>query len=419
MQLSLCQKCYFIKGYKNAAIYDLNNNKVYSINEYGKYLIDAVITNTNIALSKKDLEYLDKLKDLKLLTENINYNNNLLIERNSIGIEFAWLELTDLCNLRCIHCYGEFGNSVINKSRILSINDWKEIIDKLLDIDCKNIQLIGGEPLMHKDFMEILDYSHKKGFKRIDLFTNGTLIDETIAKKLGRYNINVRVSVYGHNPVVHDSITKVNGSFEKNRRGLELLKKYSVNTSIAIIIMKENEAYLDEIKKYIESIGHKYSGYDVVRPTCFESHQKHAISNINILKSRYNTRPVFHTSEKDFIRNHFYNSCWNGKIAITSCGDVLPCIFSRNDIVGNIKADNEDYLKNEIIKKWSITKDNIEVCKDCEYRYCCHDCRPLAIGIYGNMFSKYPRCCYNPYTGIWEEISECTKELNNKSNKMR
>lgn len=109
----------------------------------------------------------------------------------------------------------------------------------------------------------------------------------------------------------------------------------------------------------------------------------------------------------------------NGKIAITSCGDVLPCIFSRNDIVGNIKADNEDYLKNEIIKKWSITKDNIEVCKDCEYRYCCHDCRPLAIGIYGNMFSKYPRCCYNPYTGIWEEISECTKELNNKSNKMR
>ena len=79
MQLSLCQKCYFIKGYKNAAIYDLNNNKVYSINEYGKYLIDAVITNTNIALSKKDLEYLD----------NINYNNNLLIERNSIGIEFA------------------------------------------------------------------------------------------------------------------------------------------------------------------------------------------------------------------------------------------------------------------------------------------------------------------------------------------
>lgn len=53
MQLSLCQKCYFIKGYKNAAIYDLNNNKVYSINEYGKYLIDAVITNTNIALSKK------------------------------------------------------------------------------------------------------------------------------------------------------------------------------------------------------------------------------------------------------------------------------------------------------------------------------------------------------------------------------
>lgn len=65
--------------------------------------IDAVITNTNIALSKKDLEYLDKLKDLKLLTENINYNNNLLIERNSIGIEFAWIIIYCLTVMYSLH----------------------------------------------------------------------------------------------------------------------------------------------------------------------------------------------------------------------------------------------------------------------------------------------------------------------------
>ena len=51
------------------------------------------------------------------------------------------------------------------------------------------------------------------------------------------------------------------------------------------------------------------------------------------------------------------------------------------------------------------------VCKDCEFRYCCHDCRPLAEGVAGNKKAKYPRCCYNPYDGEWMDIKECTKEV--------
>ena len=102
------------------------------------------------------------------------------------------------------------------------------------------------------------------------------------------------------------------------------------------------------------------------------------------------------------------HSCLLGKITITDTGDVLPCIFSRSQIVGNVKKG--DSLKTIVAKKklqkvWRITKDNVLVCQDCEYRYVCFDCRPLsgtsAQGRSSYFHAPYPRCTYNPYTGQW------------------
>ena len=132
--------------------------------------------------------------------------------------------------------------------------------------------------------------------------------------------------------------------------------------------------HVKEIKKYIESLGHIYSGYDVIRQSCVNDSREHSITQYETLKSRYSTKPEFYTNKTTFLMNQFYNSCWNGKIAITSTGNILPCIFARNQILGNIKTNALAELKNEIIKSWEITKDDIEICKDCEFRYCCHDC---------------------------------------------
>ena len=85
--------------------------------------------------------------------------------------------------------------------------------------------------------------------------------------------------------------------------------------------------------------------------------------------------------------------------------------FSRGETIGNIKTSSIEELKKNTLKKWIITKDFIHICKDCEYRYCCHDCRPLAMGVENSLFSKNPRCCYDPYKGEWQNIKKVTKEL--------
>ena len=170
--------------------------------------------------------------------------------------------------------------------------------------------------------------------------------------------------------------------------------------------------FVEDIKKFIHSIGHEYTGYDVIRPSCANTISSHTISDVEVLRSRYNVKPIFRTSKEEFFSNYYFNSCWNGKLAITAKGDVIPCIFARDEVVGNVRKNSIDEIKKGIIEKWSITKDKIDVCKDCEFRYCCHDCRPISKGINGDVLSKYPRCCYDPYAGVWRNIEDITREVN-------
>lgn len=405
----LNKKCHFIKGYKNAAIYDLKNCKVYSLNEYGKLAVEKCLHNPK-ELSEVEREYISELEKMNLLINDNNKSDNEIIMPKA-KLRYAWLELTEACNLRCVHCYGQFGLPKINIKERLTLDDWKNVIDNLIVNNCKEIQLIGGEPMVHKNFYQILQYAHKSGMERIDVFTNATLIDDTSIKIFKNTNASIRVSVYGHNSEVHDRITKRKGSFEKTKKALKLLKENDIETKIAVVIMKENENYILQIKNFINEIGHIYNGYDVIRPSCISDGQNHSISNFKILESRYNTKPEFWINEKTFNDNYFYNSCWNGKIAVTTKGDIIPCIFARDEIAGNIKTDTIQKIKSNIIEKWSITKDDVEICKDCEYRYCCHDCRPIAKGIEGNIKAKYPRCCYDPYKGEWLKIENSTKEI--------
>jgi radical SAM protein with 4Fe4S-binding SPASM domain len=68
---------------------------------------------------------------------------------------------------------------------------------------------------------------------------------------------------------------------------------------------------------------------------------------------------------------------------------------------------NEVSLMEVLIKKdfsvlWGITKDDILICKDCEFRYMCTDCR-AHIQDKNNVTSKPINCEYDPYTALWRK----------------
>jgi SPASM domain peptide maturase of grasp-with-spasm system len=100
-----------------------------------------------------------------------------------------------------------------------------------------------------------------------------------------------------------------------------------------------------------------------------------------------------------------YNTCLNRKIAIDKDGNIGNCL-SLKDRYGHIATTSIDdvVFSKDFQKYWRLKKDDISVCKDCEFRYICTDCRAYTEDP-SDITSKPLKCGYDPYTSEWHEWS--------------
>lgn len=391
----------YVKGKTAGAVYDLKSERIFRVNQDACRVLDSIIENTVDDLPEGSLVFIKKLIELGIVTEKQPVSEKTV--QSTPRLIYAWLELTEKCNMDCIHCYGDFGHPTTKENKdYLTVGEWKRILLRLSTEGLKNVQFIGGEPLLYPHVAELLKYAYELGIS-VDIFTNGYFIDDTLINVLKKTGTKLRISLYGHNSNIHDSITHYKGSFSKIDKTLDLLKLNGVQASIAVVIMKENEQYFHDIKRYVENKGFYFS-YDVIRPVSCGHQSSHFITDVSILSDRFYTKPAFSVSRESFFQNKQWNSCWFGKLAITSTGDILPCTFARNLACGNLRRDAWKDIREKLLTYWKMTKDHVDSCSSCEYRYACHDCRPLAMGTTGGIHDKYPRCCYDPLNGIWEEL---------------
>jgi SPASM domain peptide maturase of grasp-with-spasm system len=105
-----------------------------------------------------------------------------------------------------------------------------------------------------------------------------------------------------------------------------------------------------------------------------------------------------------FLESFSYNNCLNKKFSISCDGNIVNCPSLQQEF-GNINnIASKDLLNivnnNDFKNYWHICKDKIEICKDCEFRYMCMDCRAF-IKDPENIFSQPAKCGYNPYIAKW------------------
>ncbi|MDD4673859.1 MAG: grasp-with-spasm system SPASM domain peptide maturase [Bacteroidales bacterium] len=110
----------------------------------------------------------------------------------------------------------------------------------------------------------------------------------------------------------------------------------------------------------------------------------------------------FSASIDFFCEAHSYNTCLNRKLVIDSKGNVKNCLALQKSF-GNIKNKKimEILHTTEIKMLWGINKNQIDVCKECEFRYVCSDCRAF-IKDPKNPLSQPSKCTYNPYIAKWQ-----------------
>jgi len=136
------------------------------------------------------------------------YEELPLSRRNTLQIF-----ITNRCNLRCLGC---FARSVMKDDNLdISVDEYKRVINDFIDKGGKQINLLGGEPLLHPKLKDILNINREKGIKTT-IYTNGNLLNEFNKEDFDR--IKIRISIYSLCKSVKSAcdIPKTNIPFDAN-----------------------------------------------------------------------------------------------------------------------------------------------------------------------------------------------------------
>ncbi|MFX1279194.1 MAG: radical SAM protein [Promethearchaeota archaeon] len=173
-------------------------------------------------------------------------NITSLITRRIKPICAVW-EITLRCNSNCIHCGSKAGESRLSE---LSTNEALNLVKELHDCGYKGVALMGGEPLIRKDWYEIAR-EIKKQKMDLSIVTNGLNLKQQ-SQNLKKVKPDcVSLSLDGATPKVHDYIRGVQGSFKKTLEAIELLKDLKIPTSVITSVNKINLKELNLIKNLL------------------------------------------------------------------------------------------------------------------------------------------------------------------------
>ncbi|MFP3998920.1 MAG: 12,18-didecarboxysiroheme deacetylase [Desulfobacterales bacterium] len=157
--------------------------------------------------------------------------------------------LTQRCNLKCIHCYAHAKAG--KQKNELSTQEGKALIDDLADMGVPVLLFSGGEPLMRKDLPELAEYSVKKGIRAV-ISTNGTLIGPETAKGLKNIGLSyVGISLDG-NQQVNDKFRGVDGAFEMAMKGIENCSAAGIKVGLRFTINRFNADEIPGLFKLLE-----------------------------------------------------------------------------------------------------------------------------------------------------------------------
>jgi SPASM domain peptide maturase of grasp-with-spasm system len=107
-----------------------------------------------------------------------------------------------------------------------------------------------------------------------------------------------------------------------------------------------------------------------------------------------------------FAEGQRHNTCLNRKISIDARGEIKNCPSMARSF-GNLRDTSlhSALAQRDFAALWSINKDQIAICKDCEFRYVCTDCRAY-LADERDLYSKPSKCTYDPYTAEWQPPAE-------------
>ena len=214
-----------------------------------------------------------------------NYRNMAAFERRQAEGKpffpaFVMISVTESCNLRCSGCWVSVGGR-----KQLSVEQLSGIINESKKQGSYFFGILGGEPLMYKGLLDVIEQHPDCYFQ---IFTNATLITDEIAQRMSRLgNITPLISIEGLREE-SDARRGRDNVYDRTLAGLRACRKAKLIFGVAASIGQSN---FDELvtRKHIEDMareGAAYLWYYIYRPVGKNPIVENALSKEQILHLR-------------------------------------------------------------------------------------------------------------------------------------
>ena len=327
-------------------------------------------------------------------------SNKFVKQGLSAPVNVTW-EITYACNSSCIHCLSASGKS---RPGELTYDECRYVIDELSGMKVFQLNIGGGEPFLRPDFLDIMDYAHEKGIVTC-ISTNGTLIDQTIARRLENDLVFLQVSIDGATPQSNDSI-RGKGAYDSAIRCLDILGWNGKRLSFNTVLTRMNYNELDKLHDLADRYGVKLrvsrlrpSGLGKVNWSGLNPSRKQLLEFSGWLGGHkdVSTGDSFFSVSSHDRRSLGLDMCGAGKMTccISPMGEVYPCAFlqERVFLAGKIHETSfaEIWHNSSALK---IFRDlEIKGCKDCyRFDHCHGGCPAVAYHTQRSLGHPDPEC---------------------------
>jgi len=337
----------------------------------------------------------------------------------------AW-EVTRSCNLACIHCRasalcgpyeGEF-----------STEKCMQILKEISEVGKPVVILTGGEPLLREDIFDLAAYGNKLGLRMV-MATNGTLVNEEVAKRLLSAGIRrVSVSLDGIDAASHDAFRMVPGAFAGTLAGIEAMKKVGLEFQINTTVTKVNLKDIKGIFKLACTLGAAAHHIFLLVPTgrgkemadqeiapqdyeetlnWFYEESLRSPIQLKATCAPHYFRIYYQRGgkKKEAPADHAFHSMTRGCMGgisfcfISHTGQVQPCGYLELNC-GQLKEQTfgEIWENSPIFNNLRNLTRYGGKCGRCEFLRVCGGCRARAYELTGDYLAEEPYCIYEPLT---------------------
>jgi MoaA/NifB/PqqE/SkfB family radical SAM enzyme len=318
------------------------------------------------------------------------------------------IDITNACNLRCVHCYHPHHKN----EGAISLDDWRAILLQYKTLVEKMkyrpaVVICGGEPLLSPMLNPLLEFvATEMTSATISILTNGTLVTEKMALGLQKFsNLQFQVSLDGPDSDRHD-IIRGKGNFDKALAGIRVLKANGFAVTVLSVLSKRTVGWMEDffrlakVEKFdsinfvrfvMEGMGRKLVENEDDQPL-LGLELKVAYEDLLRLMLKYQVKsktqgPLFDLVLPGLGRSGKF---WES-IVIDFQGYVIASSRAKLRLGHAIRDGVENiFLNHELYR--NLRRGRVDVCGDCSLYGVCGGDRNAAFAASGNFLGQDPGC---------------------------